>query len=423
MFSGRNNKNGCTSGLFDTAIGRLPQNRSLGIGGGFSRMLDMGGAPSSLNDNQGSTHKLNLGKNCHLQAVIFDFDVLTRSVQNHQQAGSDNNNNNNKPGNTTSTTAPKNLSGIVPTHALEPDRGKIEQLARILNVDLGGSNNNKMEKSIAADQSFKDDLSLLLTGEKSTRPAAAAATTTTPSNTTLSTSDIRAKYAAKLQSAGFQSGLSGVDQAKEEQTSHTGDAAGHWAARAHATTIPTSTNRWMAATGTGQLLQYLHQRSMKLVLVGTPVAAGTDKNVPNGEETQQMNDFLQQMKGKVVFTAVIPQDGTMTVDRLAQRAIQEVLMLKPSSSNGTTTAPPPAAAATAAKPETLSPDRCLWVSDRDDCLRAAREAGLVTVRIRPPNARRGHVSAHYTVETVPETQQVINEINGISFKTVLQQGV
>ena len=417
MFSGRNNKNGCTSGLFDTAIGRLPQNRSLGIGGGFSRMLDMGGAPSSLNDNQGSTHKLNLGKNCHLQAVIFDFDVLTRSVQ---QAGSDNN----KPGNTTSTTAP-NLSGVVPTHAIEPDRGKIEQLARILNVDLGGSDNNKMEKSIASDQSFKDDLSLLLTGEKSTRTAGAATTTaTTTPNTTLSTPDIRAKYAAKLQSAGFQSGLSGVDRAKEEQTSHTGDAAGHWAARAHATTIPTSTNRWMAATGTGQLLQYLHQRSMKLVLVGTPVAAGTDNNnTPNSEETQQMNDFLQQMKGKVVFTAVIPQDGTMTVDRLAQRAIQEVLMLKPSSSNGTTTAPPPAAAATAAKPETLSPDRCLWVSDRDDCLRAAREAGLVTVRIRPPNARRGHVSAHYTVETVPETQQVINEINGISFKTVLQQGV
>ena len=132
-----------------------------------------------------------------------------------------------------------------------------------------------------------------------------------------------------------------------------------------------------------------------------------------------MNDFLQQMKDKVVFAVVVPQDGTLTVDRLAERAIQEVLLLKASSSADTTTT----ASATTSPTETLAPDRCVWVSDRDDCLRAAREAGLMTVRIRPPNARRGQVSAHYTVESVPDTQQVINEINGISFKTVLRQGV
>ena len=228
----------------------------------------------------------------------------------------------------------------------------------------------------------------------------------------MATTDIRAKYAAKLQSAGLSGALSAVDRARDDATTTSGDAAGHWAARAHATTTSSSgsSSRWMAATGTGKLLQYLHQRSMKLALVGKPVVTVTD--TPNPEEAQQMKDFLQQMKDKVVFACVIPQVGTLTVDQLAQRAIQEVL--RPSSSDHSNSDTP--------TPD-ISPDRCLWVSDRDDYLRAAREAGLVTVRIRPPNARRGQVSAHYTVETVPETQQVINEINGISFSTVLQHRV
>lgn len=185
----------------------------------------------------------------------------------------------------------------------------------------------------------------------------------------------------------------------------------------------------MAATGTGKLLNYLHQRSMKLALVGTPVVVPEDGGAAAAEsssqwwqdEARQMNDFTKQMKDKVVFAATVPQDGTRTVDQLAQRAFQELLLWKAAATSDSDDGNSSGSAATTTTTTTIEPDRCLWVSDRDDCLRAAREAGLVTVRVRPRNARRGNVSAHYTVASVPETQEVINEINGVSFNAVLHQ--
>eukprot|EP00543_Licmophora_paradoxa_P015016 CAMPEP_0202470720 /NCGR_PEP_ID=MMETSP1360-20130828/82384_1 /ASSEMBLY_ACC=CAM_ASM_000848 /TAXON_ID=515479 /ORGANISM="Licmophora paradoxa, Strain CCMP2313" /LENGTH=126 /DNA_ID=CAMNT_0049096513 /DNA_START=123 /DNA_END=503 /DNA_ORIENTATION=- len=61
----------------------------------------------------------------------------------------------------------------------------------------------------------------------------------------------------------------------------------------------------------------------------------------------------------------------------------------------------------------------LVVSDRDDYLRSAKEAGMVTCRVRPhPNAPRGNISAHYNVTNLADVQDVVNEINGISFNAV-----
>ena len=63
----------------------------------------------------------------------------------------------------------------------------------------------------------------------------------------------------------------------------------------------------------------------------------------------------------------------------------------------------------------------VMVSDKDQYIKAAKDVGMVTIRVCPPNSRRGNVSAHYTVQTVPETQDIINQINGISFNTVLNK--
>ena len=59
------------------------------------------------------------------------------------------------------------------------------------------------------------------------------------------------------------------------------------------------------------------------------------------------------------------------------------------------------------------------MSDQDNLLKAARDSGMITCRIRPKNARRGNISAHYTVEDVLQVQDVVNEMNGISFNAVL----
>jgi beta-phosphoglucomutase-like phosphatase (HAD superfamily) len=116
-----------------------------------------------------------------------------------------------------------------------------------------------------------------------------------------------------------------------------------------------------------------------------------------------MDDFATQLRDKVKFDTVIP--GSFTAPKLIEETLAKLLVV---------------GSDTTASPTILTPDRCLWVSDRDDCLRAAKDAGLLTARVVRPNARRGNVSAHYTVQSVPEVQAVINEINGISFNTVLQ---
>jgi len=375
------------------------QRRTLAIGsGGYSRLLDLGGAPSSLHDKS-KKKELNLNKNCRLQAIIFDFDVLTRSIEDSKPETL-------PPVQTIATTNKLPNLSETRTLPLKPDKGMVEEVANLLNVDLTGNRDKPI-----ADQSFDDDLSLL-TGEKPSSakkdPSLSPPFRKEAAKSAPPATDIRAKYASKLKSAGFKGGLSAVDLAKHEiaEVDVKGDAAGHFAARAHATTdsASSSSSRWMAATGTGKLLNYLHQRSMKLALVATPVKEAT--KVPAQAESQRMDDFLKQMKGKVAFASVIKQDGTLTVDLLAKKVVEKLLSADDSK----------AAAA-------IAPDRCLWVSDRDDCLRAAKEVGLMTVRVRPKNARRGNVSSHYTVETIPETQEVINEINGISFNTVLQHGV
>jgi hypothetical protein len=117
-------------------------------------------------------------------------------------------------------------------------------------------------------------------------------------------------------------------------------------------------------------------------------------------EAASMHDMAQQMKDKVQFDILLPQDGNFT----AAKFVQQVLTLFRKQD------------------ATLSPNRVVWVSDRDDCLRWAKEAGITTVRVLPKNARRGNITAHYTITSVPEAQTIINEINGISFNNVLQQG-
>lgn len=385
-------------------------------------MLDLGGAPSSssLNDMNGVKAKLNLNKNCHLQAIIFDFCVLTRSISQEAPSTIDQDL---QYGSPPASTIRTSATATVP---VQPDLDMVNSVANLIKFDW---TSNKKDNPIIQ-QPLNDDLSLILSDattftnkdtfnddnatskmvRNTTKDDVPPVIQVTPINSgsgslsNFTSDDIRAKYAARLQKKAPGASISMLDRAKSDHGND--DTEKHMAARAHAMQNgSTSSSRWMLATGTGKLLQYLFHRSMKMGIVAS-TAASQDLNDKNlfDKEKKEMEDLCQQLKDKIFFASVVKQDGTRTIKQLADQVLKELLQGDKDNHSP------------------IAPDRCMWVSDKDDRLRVAREAGVITVRIvADKNARRGNVSTHYTVRDVSELQQVVNQINGISFNTALQQ--
>jgi hypothetical protein len=363
----------------------------------FSRMLDMGGAPSAMHDKSSSI-KIQTSKNCKIQAICFDFEVLTTASSL-----------------TTTTETPLSSSSSQPVSTISgavvmPDVNMIHQVASLLNVKLEGSGIKESAGAAAVvDDADDDDLSLLTGDRKISNKDNNNNSIISRTNKTAGplAPDIRQKYANKLYQRGVEGGVASVELAKHQvqETLKKGDAAGHLAARKMVAAEPvgsssslTSGNRWMAQTGTGALLQYLSQRSLKLGLLPRPGLVDDKDNKRNKDEQgQRMQNFQKQLPD-VTFDVMMldrqqeDDDGSVALDDA------ETIVAK----------------------TTLQPELVLLVSDRDDYLKAAKEAGMVACRIRLPNARRGNVSTHYTVSSIPEVQEVVNEINGISYKAVLQ---
>jgi hypothetical protein len=192
-------------------------------------------------------------------------------------------------------------------------------------------------------------------------------------------SDVRAKYSAKLRQKLESGGISSIDRAKQIDLIK-GDAEGHLRARAMAVSQGSSSNtKWMALTGTGALLQYISNRSISIVLLPLP-------EHPNKEEQEKrMKEFakqLPQVRLDLILHSEHEEDKIWSVE--------EVLKKLPQDNSAT-----------------------LLVSDRSDYLNQAKALGMTTCGIRPPNTPRG--TAHYVCADMSEVQQVLNQVNGISF--------
>jgi HAD superfamily hydrolase (TIGR01509 family) len=307
--------------------------RSLSIG----RMLDMGGMPAMQNDQAMLRHS-DVSKYSKLQAVAFDFELLTKTIEKSKiEIPTD------KDTDTLTTRTPSTTMAPV-----EPDLSMIQQVASLLNVKMDTNTERKEEKHKQEPKKLKP---------------------------TSFSEDVRAKYAKKL-----QGGLAGIELAKHQvnETLKKGDATGHMAARKHAMKQQTAgATRWMAMTGAGKMLTYLTHRSIQIALVNTK---------PN----PQMYDFEKQLSN-VVIDAIIDNENPK---ELMKQLVQEL---------------------------GKNPARTLLVSDRDDYLRAARDLGMITCRLRPKNTRQGNVTTVYTKESVLEVQELVNEINGISFNVTLNR--
>jgi len=384
-------------------------------------MLDMGGVPEAS-----SNRRIDVGRNNRVKAVALDFDLITRSIE-AQKARADADASAAAAAAESPSTA--GTASIPNSSTIRPDAGVVDKIAGLLNVQLGGETSRRREE--------EDDLSRL-TGEmpgrtssssslssfgsateegedvgggeigssilgvlgksRSTPGGGQRATTTPPRAAGATTStkappfvDVRSKYADKLRRK-FDGGLAGVERANAEREDalSKGDAAGHVAARriaAH-TAVP-SGSKWLATTGAASLLQYLTNRSVRVALLPNPSNDGDEGRVC--AEGGRMDDLVRQLP-KVRFDALLKGEAS---DASAEAALSrcEGEMDVPSS-------------------ETMV------VSDREDYLRSAKEHGMFTCRVRPPNAPRGNVSTSYTVSSVSEVEEALNDMSGISYNTV-----
>lgn len=378
----------------------------------FSRMLDMGGAPSGSTASKSNVGVRNTSKNSKVQGVAFDFELLTLSTLEEQEKA-------------VAKSKVKTTTGgatLKTSATIKPDVNRVEEIATLLRTTSNVSTGSQ------SSEAHENDLAALLAGTEESQNVAKAAelqeTSKVNSNTTkddlmsnkgnipASLTDIRSKYANKLRKAGVDGGVAGVDLAnyQRQEATKKGDAEGHLTARKMALSQPTATDggaghsgtRWMALTGTGKLLSTLTYRSMKIALLPrTASMASISKTNTDRTSKERMVDFTRQLKD-VRFDVLVDlppngssgaaDDNALAVNAMVQSALKQL---------------------------ELDTNVILFVSDQDAYLRAAKDLGMLTCRIRPRNARRGNVSSHYTVESILEVENVVNDINGISFNVVL----
>jgi len=311
--------------------------------GTFSRMLDMGGAPPA---DAGLLRAKDVSKNSRLQAVAFDFSLLTRSMDLDQAQGQAQN----------APTIDRPGKKLQAGQEVQPEMQRIQEVSSVLNVPIS------TQKSQPAQQQ---------------------------SDQKVQHQDIRSKYASKI-----KGGLAGLELAKSQvqETLQAGDAPGHLATRQAAVRqTAVSPTKWMALTGTGQLLSYLTHRSIRIALL--PGALSLDLQHQE-QEQQSMQHFASQLNEVVVDCTLSPTAETGLEDLLTIDLLQEL---------------------------DLTANKVLLVSSKDVWLKAARDLGMITCRLRPPNARRGNITTHYATETIPQVQNIVNEINGISFNAILNR--
>ena len=369
----------------------------------ISRMLDMGGAPSG-STSQNNVRVRNTAKNSKVQGVAFDFELLVQAIQ--AQA------NDSQPLSSDDQSQKTTTNAKLPSASkVTPNVDQIQEVAKLLKVDLSDPDNQRKSK-----QSYeKDDLSAILAlAQEPDR------TSSSPTNKTSvkeqsdgipqSLRDIRSKYANKLHKKGVDGGLAGVELAKyqREEALKRGDAEGHLAARKIALSQPTGSSsssaagtRWMALTGTGKVLGTLTHRCLKIALL--PRLKSNSHSKPGSFDSdktpyERMQDLVKQLKD-VEFNVLIDIPANSSDND--QAAIVKSMIAK------------------SLKELSLEAKVVLFVSDQDVYIKEAKELGMMTCRIRPLNARRGNVSAHYTVESILQVHDVINEMNGISFNAVL----
>ena len=329
-------------------------------------MLDMGGVSAADTAN---AMKINVGKNSKLQVIALDFDLISRSIDAMKEEQKDGR-----------VKLPEE-NGRKAKDIL-PDVNRVENIANLLNVKLGG------ERTPLKVDVKEDDLSRLTGSGNRETEVKEKEEMATP------LMDIRAKYAKKLRSK-VDGGIAGLENMKNQRDDalQKGDAAGHLYARkvAASKSVSTSGSKWIATSGLGKLLDFLNGRSMKICLLPSPHNHSENSWAL---EKSSMEDLKKQLP-HVDFSICMENESGKETSLGPNDLLESITSTLKSKSLST-----------------------IVVSDKDIFLRSAREKGMYTCRVRQKNQPRGNVTTDYTVETVKEVEDVVNEVNGISFNSV-----
>lgn len=361
-------------------------------------MLDMGGIAQA-----GVDTRINLGKNNKVRAVALDFHLITRSIEERRRMAEQ------EGVNGVGNKQPKSTSVSPSASEIQPDTSLVEQLANILKVNLGG-------QSSKSKRSEEDDLSTILgrlnPAEKSSVDEKKSLSKVASTPPHVDHMDIRTKYAARLRNK-IDGGVAGLELVKSdmEGAMKRGDAFIHLAARELISSegmggeSNSSSTRWLATTGVGKLLSFLSSRSMQIALLPLPSTPSHPQSDEDVQRTRQEMETLTRQLPNVQFDLLVP-DGRRRGEEKTER------------SNDNT--PEDVLTNVLSKIHDVPPLQFVVVSDRDDYLKAARENGMYTCRIRSKSKRRGDFTTNYDVEDVGSVLDVINEINGVSFNSALK---
>lgn len=365
--------------------------------GKFSSMLDMNGIAQANADT-----RINVGKNNKIQVVALDFHLITRSIEERRQLAKEEQNSTAMLRNT-SLTSTSSLSISSTPSSLTPDTSVVEMMASLLNVKLGGD-------SATSKRLQTDDVSAILGSSDKKEKESMMKKDHSSSHL-----DVRMKYAAKLRSK-IDGGFAGLELANsaKENTMKRGDASLHLVARdlissgtmgGGELSNPSST-RWLATTGVGKLLSFLSSRSIQIALLPLPSTSSHPQSDADVERTTQEMETIAKQLPNVQFDLFV-SDGRRRGEEKTERSnddtAEDVLRNR-----------------VLRKMQDVPPLKFMVVSDRDDYLKAARNNGMFTCRVRPKNTRRGNITTSYDVEDVGSVQDAINDINGISFNSALK---
>jgi len=215
---------------------------------------------------------------------------------------------------------------------------------------------------------------------------------------------------AKLRNR-IEGGVAGLELAKSQRETQAskGDAEGHLTARAisMATKVATSGSQWLAGTGTGALLEFVKGRNMKVALLPKPLGKNDDDTTVAGEGNR-MEQLVRQLP-KIKFDVVIKSGDEAISDKIATEERETITRKSISAS----------VLNTVLAKTNIPPISTLVVSDKDDYLEMGRSLGMYTCRIHVPNTRKGSASSHFVVNDISEVKTVVNELNGVSFTSVM----
>ena len=364
--------------------------RTLILLGRYSKMMDLGGKPlSEGNRKLAKSLTRSLSRKLAVRGILFDYNVITN---------------------------------VAPESAVaEPEEGEVEKeetvsfrlpahvadMAAVLGVNVSATGDGVSLGKVEDDD--KDGKAPPLTREEEEEEVAALDLSRPrglkkdmmkngPSDVVPGADDIRAKYMAKLkakrgidasQILGTPGKVGSTASSEQDSTFHLSLRSSIVSSEKDSEPNKYASGRWLPVSGMGKLLQYVCSRSIKVgIMSGWPL-------LPSYKAGDVME--YQRQLGMVDFDFVFDEGAAQDDEALVPASIQELDVESGSAGD-------------------LS--GVMVVSQETRILKAARDANSYTCYVVPKSGRRCGISTNYTINSIGELRDVIDDVNGVSFNNV-----